>query len=258
MRWIDTHAHVTAEAFDADRTEVLRRARDAGVAILCVGDNLASSNEAIELVQGADDLWATAGVHPHYAHQAPLEPGVLETALEELLERPRVVAVGEVGLDYHYDFSPREVQQQVFRRQIRLARKVQKPLIIHNRKSDEDVVRILQEERAWEVGGVFHCFWGDEALAKTVLEMGFYIGVGGPVTFKKSDELRAVVKEVPRERIIVETDAPYLAPVPYRGRRNEPAYVLETAKMLAQLLEMSLDELADLTSRNARRLFRLG
>lgn len=258
MRWVDTHAHVTAEAFDADREEVLHRAREAGVAIVCVGDTLASSERAIELAEGAGDIWATAGIHPHYAHEAPQAPGALEAALEELLRRPRVVALGEVGLDYHYDFSPRDVQQDVLRRQVRLARKVQKPLIIHNRESTDDVVRILKEEQAWEVGGVFHCFWGDEELAATVVEMGFYVGVGGPVTFKKSDELRAVLKTVPRERLIVETDSPYLAPVPYRGRRNEPAFVVETAKRLAELLELSLDELADLTTQNARRLFRLG
>lgn len=258
MRWIDTHAHVTAEVFDADRGEVLERAREAGVAILCVGDTLASSKQAIELAQGSTDLWATAGVHPHYAHEVSTEAAALETTLEELLARPRVVALGEVGLDYHYDFSPRDVQQEIFRRQIRVARKVRKPLIIHNREASDDVVRILQEEGAGEVGGVFHCFWGDEALAATVVEMGFYVGVGGPVTFKKSDDLRAVLKGVPRDRLIVETDSPYLAPTPYRGRRNEPAYVVETAKRLAELLEMSLEEVADLTTRNARRLFQLG
>lgn len=258
MKWIDTHAHVAADAFDADRVEVLQRAREAGVAIICVGDTLASSERAIELAKNTGDIWATAGVHPHYAHEAPQAPGELEAALEELLRQPRVVALGEVGLDYHYDFSPRAVQQEVLRRQVRLARRAQKPLIIHNRESSDDLVRILKEEQAWEVGGVFHCFWGDEALASTVVEMGFYVGVGGPVTFKKSDDLRAVLKGVPVERLIVETDCPYLAPVPYRGRRNEPAYVVETAKCLADLLELGLDELAALTTENARRLFRLG
>ena len=214
-----------------------------------------SSQDAIELAQGYAGIWATAGIHPHYAADAPPE---LEGDLERLIRQPRVVALGEVGLDYHYDFAPRDVQQEVFRRQIRLARRERKPLVIHNREAADDVVRILQEEDAHEVGGVFHCFWGDEALAAAVVEMGFYVGVGGPVTFKKSDDLRAVLKSVPLDRIIVETDSPYLAPVPYRGRRNEPAYVVETAKFLAELLGMGLEELGDVTTQNAHRLFGLG
>ncbi len=255
MTLIDTHAHVASSAFDEDRREVLQRARDAGVSeILCIGDTLDSSRAAIQLAEGESGLWATAGIHPHYAGEADPD---FERLLKELLACPRVVAVGEVGLDYHYDFAPREVQQEVFRRQIRIALEAGMPLVIHNRKADEDVIAILQEEEAQQVGGVFHCFWGDQALAEKALELGFYIGVGGPVTFKKSDALRQVLKAIPRERLLVETDAPYLAPVPYRGRRNEPAYVVETAKHLAALLEMELDELADVTTQNARRLFNL-
>lgn len=256
MKLFDTHAHVAADAFDADREEVVQRARDAGVSqILCIGDTLEASQAAIRLAESDDGLWASAGIHPHYAGEAGAD---FESSLKELLSHPRAVAVGEVGLDYHYDFAPRDAQLEVFRRQVRLAIEVEMPLIIHNRKADEDIVKILQEEGAHRVGGVFHCFWGDEALADKVLDMGFYLGVGGPVTFKKSDELREVIKKAPRERLLVETDAPYLAPVPYRGRRNEPAYVVETAKCLAALLEMDLEELADVTTQNARRLFHLG
>lgn len=255
MTLIDTHAHLAAEEFDADREEALARAREAGVAgIVCVGDRLDSSRASLELAQSRTGLWATAGVHPHYAREAGDD---LERRLEELLAHPLVVAVGEVGLDYHYDFSPRDVQQDVFRRQIRLARAVGKPLVIHNRESDQDLVRILEEEKAGDVGGVLHCFWGDEALARAALEMGFYLGVGGPVTFKKSDALRQTLQGVPVERLIVETDAPYLAPVPYRGKRNEPSYVVETAKQLAALKGLDLEELARITTENARRLFRI-
>jgi len=252
---IDTHAHLVSEAFAHDREEVLEKARQAGVAgIVCVGDTLASSKASLDFAQAHEGVWATAGVHPHHA----LEAGDnLEAELLELLAHPLVVAVGEVGLDYHYDFAPREVQHEVLRRQIRVARAVGKPLVIHNREADEDMIRILREEKAEEVGGVFHCFWGDEALARTVLDMGFYLGVGGPVTFKKSETLRATLKEVPLERLVVETDAPYLAPVPHRGKRNEPAYVVESAKQLAAVRGLELEELADVTSKNARRLFRL-
>lgn len=255
MSLIDTHAHLVAEAFAGDREEVLQRARGAGVTgIICVGDTLDASQASLELALERDWIWATAGVHPHYAHQVGED---LETRLGELLAHPRVVAVGEVGLDYHYDFAPRELQHEVFRRQIRLARKVRKPLIIHNREADADVVRLLQEEKAHEVGGVFHCFWGDGELARTVLDMGFYIGVGGPVTFRKSEALRETLQGIPLDRLIVETDAPYLAPVPYRGKRNEPAYVVESAKALAALRGLDVQELGDLTTGNALRLFGL-
>ena len=255
MRLVDTHAHLVDKAFHQDREEMLQRAKEAGVAgIVCIGDTLASSQESLALAQEQEGIWATAGVHPHHALQAGED---LEARLLELLSHPLVVAVGEVGLDYHYDFAPRDVQHQVFRRQIRIARKVGKPLVIHSREANEDVVRILQEEKAEDVGGVFHCFWGDEELARTVLAMGFYVGVGGPVTFKKSEALRATLKTVPLDRLLVETDSPYLAPVPFRGKRNEPAYVVESARQLAAVKGLTPEELADVTTENARRLFRL-
>lgn len=252
---VDTHAHIASPPFQGDLDEVLQRAADAGVgAVVCVGDQIESSRDAIALADREPSVWATAGVHPHYAHEAPKE---LERLLKELLAHPRVVAVGEVGLDYHYDFSPREVQQEVYRRQIRVAVECRLPLVIHSREAEEDVIRILREENAHRVGGVLHCFWGDRESAEKALDMGFYLGVGGPVTFKSAEALRQVLAGVPVERLLIETDSPYLAPVPYRGKRNEPAYVVESARALAQLKGLSFEELADLTTQNARRLFRL-
>lgn len=253
--FVDTHAHIASPPFEDDLDTVLRRAAEAGVgAVICIGDTIESSQAAIALSEREPAVWATAGVHPHYAHEAP---GELEQLLKELLAHPRVVAVGEVGLDYHYDFSPRAVQQEVFRRQIRVAVECRLPLVIHMREAEEDLLRILREESAHLAGGVLHCFWGSGEAAEEALKMGFHLGVGGPVTFKNAEALRQVLAGVPMERIILETDAPYLAPVPYRGKRNEPAYLVESARALAQLKGLSVEEVADLTTQNARRLFGL-
>lgn len=252
---VDTHAHIASEPFKDDLDAVLGRAVEAGVgAVVCVGDTLDSSRDSIALAAREPSVWATAGVHPHHAHEAP-EGWV--SRLRELLAQPRVVAVGEVGLDFHYDFAPRDVQEEVFRRQIRIAVELGLPLVIHSREAGEEVLRILREEQGHRAGGVLHCFWGDRRTAMEALELGFYLGVGGPVTFKSSQELRDVLAGLPLDRLVVETDSPYLAPVPHRGKRNEPAFVVESARALAQLKGVSLEELADVTTENARRLFRL-
>lgn len=252
---VDTHAHLMADAFTEDRHEVIERARHAGVsAIVCVGDGVESSRAGIELAQEHEDIWATVGIHPHQAGGAPDD---VAGVLKPLFAEDRVVAVGETGLDYHYDFAPVEKQQAVFRAHIRLACELGLPLVIHNRKADDDVLRILQEEGAERVGGVLHCFWSDAKAARTALDMGFYLGVGGPVTFRREDALRAVLADVPVERLLLETDSPYLAPVPYRGKRNEPAFVVESAKALAQVKGMSVEDIASVTARNASRVFGL-
>lgn len=252
---VDTHAHIASEPFKDDLDAVLGRAVEAGVgAVVCVGDTLDSSRDAIALAAREPAVWATAGIHPHHAHEAPAG---WESRLRELLAQPRVVAVGEVGLDFHYDFAPRDVQEEVFRRQIRIAVELGLPLVIHSREAGEEVLRILREEQGHRAGGVLHCFWGDRRTAMEALELGFYLGVGGPVTFKSSQELRDVLAGLPLDRLVVETDSPYLAPVPHRGKRNEPAFVVESARALAQLKGVSLEELADVTTENARRLFRL-
>jgi len=254
--WIDTHAHLTSKAFDEDRDAVIDRAKAAGVGrILCIGDSVEASAAATRLAQEREEVWASVGIHPHEAARAPED---IYEALAPLLDHPKVCALGEIGLDYHYDFSPAHVQHRVFREQIRIAKRVGLPLVVHNRESDDDVIRILREEDAGEVGGVLHCFWGSEQTAKAALDMGFYLGVGGPITFKNANELRALLSAMPLERLIVETDAPYLAPVPFRGKRNEPAYVVESGKALAGLLGLEVAELADVTTRNAHALFRFG
>lgn len=251
--WIDTHAHIGSEPFVDDLADVLERARNAGVTtIVCVSDDAAASERSIALAVSYSQVVATAGIHPHQAAAAAAED---LRRIRDLLDHDRVVAVGEIGLDYHYDFSPVAVQQEIFRRQIRLAHEKQLPIVVHSRKAEHDVLAILAEEGVPAAGGVLHCFWGDAAIAKRALDMGLYIGVGGPITFKNAEDLRTVVKKLPLERLLLETDAPYLAPVPYRGKRNEPAYVAETGKHLARLLERDEADVARITSENARRLF---
>lgn len=252
---VDTHAHLTHEAFADDLDDVLGRSHAAGVTrILCVGDQLISSEQSSAMADRYEGMWSTAGVHPHHAAEVGDD---LEARLKALLRHPKVVAVGEVGLDYYYDFAPVAVQQDVFRRQIRVARELGLPLIIHSRESMDDVLAILKDEKAHEVGGVLHCFWGERHHAGQALELGFHLGVGGPVTFKKSDDLRALLKDIPLDRLLVETDAPYLAPTPHRGKRNEPAYTRLSAEHLAKVKEIGLDEVAAVTTRNALALFKI-
>lgn len=254
-RLVDTHAHLVSEAFENDCHEAIDRAREAGVAaVLCVADGVESSQAAVELAAERSEIWATVGIHPHQAGEAPED---IPAALKPIFERDRVVALGEMGLDYHYDFAPVTQQKRVFREQLRLACDLKLPVVIHNREADQDVIRILQDEGAERVGGVLHCFWSDWETASVALGMGFHLGVGGPVTFKRSEALRALLEKVPLERLLVETDSPYLAPVPYRGKRNEPAYVVESARVLAEVKGVTMEELASVTTENAAKLFNL-
>ncbi len=259
---IDTHAHLDMEAFAGDREAVLQRARGAGVvAILTIGTDEASSREAVALAEqsvgsgeGFPRLYATVGVHPHEAKEA--RASTWETLLT-LSRHPCVVAWGEVGLDYHYDHSPREAQQAVFREQIRLARARRLPLVVHQREAEDDMLRILREEGAVAVGGVFHCYTADVEYARAVLDLGFFISFAGVVTFKNSEGLREAARLAPLDRVLVETDAPYLAPVPHRGKRNEPAYVRFVAERVADVRGMTLEDLARATTENAKRLFKI-
>lgn len=252
---VDTHAHLTADVFQDDLESVLVRSQEAGVTrIVCIGDRYDSSRQAVAMASAYPSLWATVGVHPHQASEAGDE---LESTLLALAEEPRVVAIGETGLDYHYDFAPRDVQQDVFRRHIRVAKEVGLPIVVHNRESGDDVLRLLEEEDGTAVGGVLHCFWGTPEEAQRALDMGFYLGVGGSITFKNNDALRELVATLPLERLIVETDAPYLTPVPHRGQRNEPAYTRLSALELATVKGVSFEDVARTTSDNAARLFGL-
>lgn len=262
--FIDTHAHLDDPKFDSDRGDVIKRAREAGLGnIITVGcwNGVDGFGALPDIVKENDIFYLALGVHPHDAKDV-----ADDTPYDEIRRiavdlkdggRSRVVAVGETGLDYHYDNSPREVQQEVFRAQIRLARQLNLPLIIHSREADSDTMTILAEEGAGEIGGVFHCFSGGVEVAKNVLEMGFYLSFTGVVTFPKADSLREVVKRIPIEKILIETDCPYLAPIPYRGKRNEPAHVVETARRIAEVKGLSLGDVARITTLNAEDLFGL-
>ena len=256
--FVDSHAHIDGEEFDADRVGVVERARAAGVrAILNVGTgdpHGGNFERAIALAEEFEGVYAAAGVHPHDARLYDEEAE--RRLLEVLGGSARVVALGEIGLDYHYDNSPREVQREVFARQLRLAKKAGLPVIIHSREADEETVEILRDAYAGAPrGGVMHCFGGGPKMAEDVLALGFHVSFAGNVTFKKADALREVARAVPLERLLVETDCPYLSPVPFRGRRNEPAHVVETARFLAEMRGVPAEEFGRATSENFARLF---
>jgi len=251
----DTHTHLDLDDYDADREDVIARARAAGVRfIVNVGFNLETSANAIDLAERYDFIYASVGIHPHDASST--DDDALRQ-LESMASHERVVAIGETGLDYYRDHSPRDVQRRSFRQHIRLARRLDLPLIIHNREALEDTLEIVDEEMAGEVGGVMHCFPGDAAYADAVVRRGFHVGVGGPVTFSSGGRLAEVACTVPRRMLLLETDAPWLAPKPHRGKRNEPSYVALVAERIAELRGMSVDDLARATTGNAVRLFRL-
>ena len=258
--FIDSHAHIDGPEFDEDREEVIQRARDAGLsAILNVGTGDPHSGaleRAVELAREYEDIYTAVGVHPH---DARLFDDRAEQRLRELIkEGTRVIAWGEIGLDFHYDNSPRQVQMDVFRRQLHLARDANLPVIVHTREAEKETIDLLKSEWAGSnLPGIMHCFSGSLALAEKAIELGFLISFSGIVTFKKADELRAVAHEVPLDRLLIETDCPFLSPIPFRGKRNEPAHVVEVAKCLAQLREVSLQDIARITTENFTRLFKL-
>lgn len=249
----DTHVHLNDAQFEEDLEEVIRRAQSAGVKnMTVVGFDRKTIERALELVEEYDFLYASVGWHPVDAIDMKEEDLVW---IEELAAHPKVVALGEMGLDYHWDKSPKDIQQEVFRKQIRLAKKLKMPIIIHNRDAAQDIVNILKEEEASEVGGIMHCFSGSVEIAKECMEMNFYISLGGPVTFKNAKKPKEVAQEVPMDRLLIETDCPYLAPHPNRGKRNEPAFVRLVAEQIAELKGISLEELAEATTRNAKKVF---
>jgi TatD DNase family protein len=255
---IDSHAHLDSEDYADDLDEVVARARAAGLErIVCVGLWRApgSFGNALDLAARDPGFFsATVGVHPHECVRVPEE----DWARHEALARDaRVVAVGETGLDFHYDHSPRPVQEASFRRSLAIARAAGKPVVVHVREADDVCVRVLREEGLPGAGGVIHCFTGDDAAARAYLDLGLFISVAGVVTFKTAEAIREAVRIVPRDRLLVETDCPFLAPIPHRGKRNEPAYVVETARKVAELWGAPLDDVARATTENVRRLFHL-
>lgn len=252
---IDTHAHLNAPEFDEDREAVIARARENGVStIVNIGFNRETIPTCLELAEKYEFIYAVVGWHPQDAKD--MTDADLEW-IEELTKHPKVVGIGEMGLDYYWDTSPRDVQAEVFRKQIRLARKLKLPIVIHNRDAHQDVIQILREEKAEEVGGIMHCFSGSWETAKLALDLNFYISFGGPVTFKNAKQPKEVAAKVPLDRLLVETDCPYLTPHPFRGKRNETGYVRYVAEEMANLRGVSLEEIAAITSENAKRLFRL-
>lgn len=258
----DSHAHLDTPVYDADRADVIARARAAGVTMMLeiAGSDVGKGSlpQGIRLAEEHPFIYAAVGLHPH---EASLYDDALEQQLLAYSQHEKVIGWGEIGLDYHYDHSPREVQRCVFARQLELALAQKLPVIIHTREAEADTIAILRkhwtERGGRELSGIIHCFTGTQSLADAAVGMGFLISFSGVVTFKKADELRAVAKSLPSERLLIETDCPYLAPVPYRGKRNEPAFVVETAKAVAELRGITLAEIARVTSDNFFKLFKL-
>ncbi len=252
---VDSHCHLDSKEFDGDREEAIRRAVDAGVARMVAigtGEGPPDLEAGIRLADRHPEFYATVGIHPHYAAKAT---DSALASLRELLRHPRAIAVGEIGLDYHYDFSPRDRQRAVFEEQMSIAKEAGKPIVIHTREAWDDTFALLG--RHWAphgLGGIMHCFSGGLTEARRCLELGFHLSFGGIVTFPKAADIRQAAAETPADRILVETDAPYLAPVPRRGKRNEPAFVVHTASRIAEMRGVSLDEIARQTTANFERL----
>lgn len=250
----DTHAHLNDTKFDEDRDSVIKRAQEEGVSLIVnVGFNRQTIPQTLQLAEQYDFIYAAVGWHPHDAkHMTEKDLHWIE---DLATSHEKVVAIGEIGLDYYWDNSPHDVQKDVFRQQIALAKRVQKPIIIHDRDAHEDVVTILKEEKADEVGGIMHCFGGDEKMAAECLQMNFYISFGGPLTFKNAKLPKEVAKTVPLDRLLIETDCPYLAPHPLRGKRNETSYVKYVAESMAEIKGISYEEMASITKQNGKKLF---
>ena len=262
--FVDSHAHLDGEQFDADREAVIARARDAGVRTIVAignGDGPPVLDAGVRLAEKYPFMYATVGIHPHEARLATEEA---YAEMERLARHPKVIAWGEIGLDYHYDHSPRDTQKLVFQRQMELAAAAKLPIVIHCRPSDnsenawDDCLQMIADHWAPKgIGGILHCFTGNWTQAKRALDMGFMISFSGNVTFPKAQQIRDAALEVPLDRILIETDCPYLAPVPFRGKRNEPAYVVETARKLGDLRGVSAEEIGARTAANFYNFFKI-
>ena len=255
---IDSHCHLDSAEFNEDRDAVIERAIAAGVTHMLAigtGDGPPDLEAGLRLADKYSAFYATVGIHPHDAAKAGPDDF---KRLADLLAHPKVLAVGEIGLDYHYDFSPREIQKSAFIQQMEIAAAAGKPIVIHTREAWDDTLALIEQHWASHgIGGIMHCFSGGPAEASRAVDLGFYLSFGGIVTFPKSLDIQEAARRAPADRILIETDAPYLAPVPKRGKRNEPAFVVETARRLADLRGVSLESIAELTTSNFRRLFSL-
>jgi len=250
---VDSHAHLDLPEFDDDRSEVIKRAKEGGIdCILTIGINPESCSKAIELAESYDFIYASIGVHPHDAKNINENTYAF---LKSLANNKKVLALGEIGLDFYRNLSPKGIQIKRFREQINLASELKLPVIIHNRDAHKETLEVLREEGARNLGGIIHCFSGDYSMAKSCIDMGFYISIPGTITFPKALELQEIVKKLPLSKILIETDCPFLTPVPYRGKRNEPSFVRYVAEKIASLKDMPFEEVAEITSQNFRTLF---
>jgi TatD DNase family protein len=261
MIFVDSHCHIDGEAFDADRDEVVERAKEAGVAaMLVVGTGNPHDGEIAKAVETAakyENVFASVGVHPH---DARLYDDKAENRLIELVKSSeKVIAWGEIGLDFYYDHSPRDVQAEVFKRQIRVAKELNLPIIVHSREANDETVEILEKECSYADfrGGVMHCFGGTAAMAESLMRIGFLISFAGNVTFKKAENLREAARVVPLDKLLIETDCPFLTPVPFRGKRNEPAFVVHTAQFFAEFYAVELEIIAAQTTKNFLDFFKI-
>lgn len=250
---IDSHAHLDDERFDKDRDRIIKSLKEFGIELVInPGADINSSIKAVALSEKYDNIYAAVGVHPHDAKD--MDKSTIEL-LKSFTSRKKVIAIGEIGLDYYYDNSPRDIQKKRFKEQIELAKEVNLPIIVHSRDASEDTYNILKEAQDGTLKGVLHCYSGSVEMAMEYIKLGFYISLAGPVTFKKARVPKEVAKAVPIDRLLVETDSPYLTPEPYRGKRNEPTFVRYVAGTIAELRNMPFEELASKTGENAKRLF---
>ena len=255
MSLIDSHAHLDLPEFNHDLEAVIQRARDNGVdRIITVGIGISECRQALELAARYPFIFATLGIHPHNA--VGFDTAALDF-LEAHAANQKVVALGEMGLDYYRNLSPRDAQRRCFSSQLGLARSMKLPVVIHDRDAHDETLEILRQEKAHEMGGVLHCFSGDAAMAFACIDMGFYISIPGTVTYKNARVIQDVVKSVPLQHLLIETDCPFLTPVPHRGKRNEPAYVRLVAEKIAEIQQVDFDEVARVTAENTCRVFRL-
>lgn len=255
--FFDTHAHIDGPEFDEDRDAVIGRAREAGLThmvLIGASDGFDSNPRAVALAEQHDDMFATVGLHPH---DAKLVNDDTLAKLEAMASKDKVVAIGETGLDYYYDQSPRDVQRDAFRKFLRMSHATKKPCVVHTRDAEDDTIEILRSEDAAGCGGVIHCFTGTQKLADAAIDLGWYISFSGVLTFRNADPLRAIAKDLPKDRVLVETDCPYLTPVPHRGKRNEPSFVVHTAACLADLWDVDAEAVRRITGENALRFFAL-
>lgn len=252
---IDSHAHLDDKRFDSDRDMLIKNLKDNGLdLVINIGADLQTSIASVSLAEKYENIYAAIGVHPHSAKE--MDNSTIEI-LKSFAKREKVVAIGEIGLDFHYDNSPRDVQRKWFKEQLKLAKEVDLPVVIHTREASQETFDILKEAQDGKLRGVLHCYSGSVEMALEYIKLGFYISLGGPVTFNNAKVSREVAKAVPLDKLLIETDCPYLTPVPYRGKRNEPIFVKYVAETIAEIRGISLEELGEATNRNTKELFNI-